>query len=104
MFRYLFLITISITGLANAQELKLASDAWPPFTDVDDKIHYAQDIVLEALKRSGQKAAVEIIDFGDVNNLWNNGSPIHVCHILPEGVSRILSILILEVHKITILA
>lgn len=78
MFRYLFLITISITGLANAQELKLASDAWPPFTDVDDKIHYAQDIVLEALKRSGQKAAVEIIDFGDVitgiSNLTYDGS------------------------------
>lgn len=46
--------------------LRLASDAWPPFTDVADRTHLALDLVHKALARSGVEADTSILDWGDV--------------------------------------
>ena len=66
MHKLLLLLIIFIVSTAQAQTLKLASDVWPPFTNVENEVHFSSDIVLEALKRSGYSAEISIIDFGDV--------------------------------------
>jgi len=66
----LFLLTCAFTLAFNltAQEpvLKLASDPWPPFTNVDEKGAIALDLVKFALKRSGRDIDVEITQFTQV--------------------------------------
>ena len=46
--------------------LKLASDAWPPFTDVESKPAFALDLVTEALARTNVNAHTEILSFTEV--------------------------------------
>lgn len=57
-------------GTATAAEggaVRLGSDVWPPFTDVDGKARVAIDLVEEALRRAGVEADSEVrTDFGDV--------------------------------------
>ena len=47
---------------AQATELSLASDVWPPFTDIFKQTRFAIDIVHSALGRAGIKADTEILD------------------------------------------
>ena len=47
---------------AQATELSLASDVWPPFTDTFKQTRFAIDIVHSALERAGIKAETEILD------------------------------------------
>ena len=51
---------------AQERNLKLASDIWPPFTDVADERTFALDIVKTALNRSGMRVHTEILEFDDV--------------------------------------
>ena len=44
----------------------LASDIWPPFTDVEENQSIALDLVQEALIRTGVKTNVEFLNFADV--------------------------------------
>ena len=52
----LFILLFSLSVSLSAQEaiLKLASDPWPPFTNVEEKGALAFDLVKFALKRSGR--------------------------------------------------
>lgn len=52
---------------ADGGALRLGSDVWPPFTDVDGKARVAIDLVEQALQRAGFEADSEVrSDFGDV--------------------------------------
>ena len=62
---FLFGLTIS----AQSEQLKLASDVYPPFTDIDGKQAFALELVHEALKRSGVVAKSDILGFGQVLEL-----------------------------------
>ena len=46
--------------------LRLASDAWPPFTDVESKPAFALNLVSEALARRQVNAHTEILSFTEV--------------------------------------
>lgn len=59
-------IILSLNSIAQNQELMLASDVWPPFTDVEDEKALAMDIVEVALNRINVKVFYEIVEFGDV--------------------------------------
>lgn len=65
------LCCLSLAGVAIADDkaapLRLASDVWPPFTDVEGKARVALDLVHEALRRGGVAANSEVrTDLGDV--------------------------------------
>ena len=63
------LIAVSSLTLprAEATELHLASDAWPPFTNEAGEPRFAIDMVQEALRRAGVKARFSILpEFGAV--------------------------------------
>lgn len=62
---YLFLLS-SVFSQAQSEEITLASDVWPPFTDVEEHKRIAIDIVREALKRVDIDTYFEIEDFEDV--------------------------------------
>lgn len=48
---------------AQTTTLKLASDVWPPFTDVETKHALALNLVTEALARAKVKGQTDILDF-----------------------------------------
>ena len=60
------ILLISINAFSQTSELKLASDIWPPFTNVEGEKSFALDLVKEALARTGIKANYEILEFNDV--------------------------------------
>ena len=60
------LATVSFPGLAQKTELRLASDTWPPFTDVASERAFAVDLVKWALSRVGVSTSTEILHFDDV--------------------------------------
>lgn len=60
-------------SLAQTPELTLASDVWPPFTDVEEEKRIAIDIVREALKRVDVDAYFEIEKFDEVVSGINKG-------------------------------
>ena len=60
------LVTVSFPGLAQKTELRLASDTWPPFTDVASERAFAVDLVKWALSRVGVSTSTEILHFDDV--------------------------------------
>lgn len=62
----LFLFLISLNGFSQKVELKLASDIWPPFTNVEDEKSISFDIVKEALNGVEVEVAFEILEFEDV--------------------------------------
>ena len=62
----LFLTTTLLYSQQTA--LKLASDTWPPFTDVNTRFALAIDLVHEGLLRSGVQEHTEILDFKNVLN------------------------------------
>lgn len=69
MQKIAFAILVLLSANLSAQNiLRLASDVWPPFTDVEGEKSIAMDIVTNALSRSGITAEYEILDFDDVMN------------------------------------
>ncbi len=72
IFLATFLI-ISLNGLAQTTELKLGSDVWPPFTNVDNEKSFAIDLVKEALNRINIKSTVEIVSFDEVISAIDRG-------------------------------
>ncbi len=62
----LLLVILSIQGSSQTTELKLASDIWPPFTNIESKKTFATDLVTEALNRIGINTKIEIVVFGDI--------------------------------------
>ena len=68
MHRILFisLLFLSTTILAQTTSLKLASDVWPPFTNIETEKSIAIDIVQSALTRLNIESDMQIIDFGNV--------------------------------------
>ena len=67
--RFLIILSflfISIHVFPQQKELKLASDVWPPFTNIDSEKAFAMDLVREALARIDIKVSYEIVEFDDV--------------------------------------
>jgi ABC-type amino acid transport substrate-binding protein len=62
----LILLLISTGLFSQKAQLKLASDIWPPFTNVETEKSIALDIVNEALQRSGVAVATSILGFNEV--------------------------------------
>jgi ABC-type amino acid transport substrate-binding protein len=61
------LLMTCVSGLAaQTNTLHLVSDVWPPFTNKDPHRSFAEDIVFEALKRSGISSKTEFLEFEDV--------------------------------------
>ena len=60
------LVAVSSAGLAQKTELRLASDTWPPFTDVASERAFAIDLVKWALSRVGVSTRTEILEFDDI--------------------------------------
>lgn len=56
------------------RRLRLASDVWPPFTDVEGKPRVAIDLVQDALRRAGVASKTEIRDgFGGIVDALRSG-------------------------------
>jgi len=72
--RLLFIFTIATFILAfpsagsaeETNELRLASDVWPPFTDMAGKPRIAIQLVEEALERAGVRTATSIVEWTEV--------------------------------------
>ncbi len=62
----IILIAFSLNVLAQNQELKLASDVWPPFTNTKDSKSVALDLVRIALERVNVDTKFTITDFKTV--------------------------------------
>lgn len=63
----LILLTFFATNIqAQTESLKLSSDIWPPFTNVEEEKSIAIDIVIEALNSIGITTNYNIVDFGMV--------------------------------------
>ncbi len=60
------ILLITINAFSQTSELKLASDIWPPFTNVEGEKAFAIDLVKEALARTGIKANFEILELNDI--------------------------------------
>lgn len=56
----------ALAAAGDPVELRLASDAWPPFTDTPEGQRVAIELVLTALDRAGISATTTIIDWKDV--------------------------------------
>ena len=67
MKQFILLLLISLsTHVYSQQELNLASDIWPPFTDVEGEKSISFDIVKEALERNSIMVHMDILEFGEV--------------------------------------
>ena len=62
----LFFILATVGSYAQNQSLKLASDIWPPFTDVSSEKGIALDLVELALSRGGIQIQYTIVEFEEV--------------------------------------
>ena len=73
------LILATANSFSQEVKLKLASDIWPPFTNVEEKKSFSIDIVKEALHRSNIKSEYIITDLNsfnvDIEIEKFNGSP-----------------------------
>jgi len=69
---FIFILS-SLSGHTQTTELKLGSDIWPPFTNVDTEKSFALDLVKEALSRINIKSSTEIISFDDVISAIDRG-------------------------------
>ncbi len=59
------LLSIAVAAAAKPTPLRLVSDVWPPFTDVEGKPHEALDLVKAALLRGGVPSKSTIMPWGD---------------------------------------
>lgn len=72
---FIIIFLIATTNIqAQTNELKLSSDVWPPFTNVEKEKSIALDIVRIALERINIKANYEIVDFKEVISGINKGT------------------------------
>ncbi|WP_019671012.1 substrate-binding periplasmic protein [Eudoraea adriatica] len=69
----LVLLTIPSIFLYSQQHIKLASDIYPPFTDVDSEKGFALELVKEALKRGDVQTEQTITGFSKVMDGINTG-------------------------------
>lgn len=69
----LVLLTIQSLFLYSQQQIKLASDIYPPFTDVDSEKGFALELAKEALKRGGIQTDQTITGFSEVLDGINAG-------------------------------
>ena len=69
----LVLLTIQSLFLYSQQHIKLASDIYPPFTDVDSEKGFALELAKEALKRGGIQIDQTITGFSEVLDGINAG-------------------------------
>lgn len=67
------LFIISLICSAQTTELKLASDVWPPFTNIEGEKSIATEIVYEALNRQNIEVATEMLLFDEVLPGINSG-------------------------------
>ena len=76
MFRISFIVLLFITTniFSQTANLKLASDVWPPFTNVETEKSLAIDIVKDALTRIDIVSSYEIVDFGKLMANLKDGS------------------------------
>jgi ABC-type amino acid transport substrate-binding protein len=56
----------TLIAFAQSEALKLASDVWPPFTNVKNEKAFALDLVKEALARTGRQVEFTILEFDEV--------------------------------------
>src|SRR3954470_16710228 len=61
------------TASAFAAPLKLVSDVWPPFTDVEGKPHEALDLVKAALLRGGAQSKTSILPWAEAEAALEQG-------------------------------
>ncbi len=61
---FLFLSFVSV--ISQNIELKLVSDIWPPFSNIEGEKSIASDLVDEALRRQNIETSTEMISFSDV--------------------------------------
>ncbi len=62
-----FIMALPAVGAAvETNELRLASDVWPPFTDIAGQPRLAIELVQEALERAGVKTATNIVEWTEV--------------------------------------
>jgi len=64
----------AIALAADPQALRLASDSWPPFTDVPERTRVAVELVHTALQRAGVQATTTIVDWKDVETGIRNAT------------------------------
>ncbi len=67
--KYHYIVLFSILhflAIGQTNELKLASDVWPPFTNNFGKSAFAMMLVHEALSRADITATTQIVEFNDV--------------------------------------
>jgi ABC-type amino acid transport substrate-binding protein len=60
------ILLFSLTSFGQRTDLKLASDVWPPFTDVAPEEAFAIDLVKEAMNRNAIAVDLRILDFQNV--------------------------------------
>ena len=66
-------LLISLNSLSQTTVLKLGSDVWPPFTNVDKEKSFALDLVKEALNRIEIQSSTEIVSFDEVISAIDRG-------------------------------
>jgi len=62
----LIFVIFSTSAFTQTTELKLASDVWPPFTNIETENSFALDLVKEAFGRSDIKVTYEITNWNEV--------------------------------------
>ena len=67
------LICLTLSSYAQTQELKLAADIWPPFTNVKAEKSILSDLVQEALERMEVKSTMDILELTEVIDRVNSG-------------------------------
>lgn len=67
------LLLVNFSLYSQQTELKLAADAWPPFTNVEGEKSILTDLVSEALTRMNTSSSISIIEFNDVLNEIESG-------------------------------
>ena len=65
-FLLITILLIHTLVFSQKKELRLASDIWPPFTNIEGEKAFALDLVKEALARINIKSSYEIMEFNDV--------------------------------------
>ena len=66
-------LLISLNCLSQTTVLKLGSDVWPPFTNVDKEKSFALDLVKEALNRIDIHSSTKIVSFDEVISAIDRG-------------------------------
>jgi len=67
------LICLTFSSYAQQQEIKLAADIWPPFTNIKSEKSILSNLVQEALERMELKSTLDILSFTEVLDQINSG-------------------------------